>query len=73
MDEQKTPWLATADLPARRAAPIEQLRAHTQSAVEAGMLPLSKSSSAEEKRASARNAATIVGSRCDRATAAASS
>ena len=36
VDEQKTPWLATADLPARRAAPIEQLRAHTQSAVEAG-------------------------------------
>lgn len=36
VDEQKTPWLATADLPARRAAPIEQLQKHTQSAVEAG-------------------------------------
>ena len=72
VDEQKTPWLATADLPARRAAPIEQLRP-PQSAVEAGNAPLYKSSNGEEKRASARNAATIVGSRCDRATAAASS
>ena len=36
VDAPKTPWLATADLPARRAAPRDALQAHTASVVEAG-------------------------------------
>ena len=60
-------YLLEEPRPSSSSAPIRKVPSRP------GMLPLYKSSNGEEKRESARNAATIVGSRCDRATAAASS
>ena len=67
VDEQKTPWLATADLragprPSSSCGPTRRARSRPHAPRQA---------QAAKRNAQARNAATIVGSRCDRATAAA--